>query len=108
MANRTALPATIAATGTTSNAVDLLGYDVVAVRMPAAWDLATISFTTSEDGVTYVPVKKEDGTALSLTVAASDWTVVPEAYTRGFGRFVKVVSSAAQAAERIVKVIGSA
>ena len=47
-----AIPATIAAGGTLSAAVELGGHSVERIIMPAVWDAADITFLISDDGGT--------------------------------------------------------
>lgn len=68
---RTTATATIALNGSLSAAINLGGYRVAAIVMPAAWDTAAITFQGSHDGSTFQDVYNDAGTELSLTTAAS-------------------------------------
>jgi hypothetical protein len=109
---RTSLPATIANGASLSNAVDLLGYDFVALEFPSAWTAASVTFQTSEDGVTFNDVYTYTNTEATMTgAAASRWVVLDSTLVGLFGRYVKIRSGTAaaavnQAAERTVRVIG--
>lgn len=84
---------------TVSNAIDLQEAEVVAVITPAALTGVAITFQASHDGVTYKQVTKEDGTAYSITVAASKYVNIPRTALNGV-RFLKLVSGSAEGADR--------
>lgn len=113
MISRNSVPATIAESESLSDVVELLGYDLVAVQLPATWTAASVTFQCSQDGITFSDVHDDAGTEVALTVAASQWVTVPTEFVRHFGTFIKVRSGTssvpvAQAAERVIQVIGSA
>jgi len=111
-------------TADSQDAVDLEGYSLVAVYMPAAWTAATISFlATDYDGKpeesedptdptvnspnNYLPVVDSAGNSVTLTVAANQ-VIVPTPETMAALaalRFVKIRSSAGQAADRVITLI---
>lgn len=104
--------ATIANGQTVSNAVDLNERVLTAIIMPAAWTAADITFQASNIATgTFKPVKKGDGSVTPIiaytikTPAADDYiTLDPDAFA-GI-RYLKVVSSAAQGAERVITLLG--
>lgn len=100
--------ATIAASGTTSGAVDLEGLQLLGFIMPASLTGTTMTLTMStEIAGTYVTVQDGDGADLSFAITASKYIPVPNlSLTRGL-KFVKVVSGSSEAAAReIVLVCG--
>ena len=100
--------ATIANAGTISNAIDLEGYPLTALHMPAAWDTAVISFLSAPtiDG-TYQPVYV-DGIELTEPVAAGRCCPISSnAVALASLRFIKLRSGVAgaevaQTAERVI------
>lgn len=51
----------IANGGNTSAAVDLEGYRIAGIRMPASWTAAAIAFSESPDDASYLPVYDDGG-----------------------------------------------
>ena len=100
------ITATIAASGTTSGAINLSGLQVVAIDMPAALTGTTMTFTASTtlDG-TYDGVQEIGGAAAySITIAASKWVGVDIRVFAGIP-FLKLVSGSTEAAARTFNVI---
>ena len=97
---------TIDAQGQTSDAVDLAGFGLIGLILPTL-DACNLTFTVSEtvDG-TYRTVYVDLGAAFTITAAAGNRAISADdmaplcAY-----RWVKVVSSAAQNAPRILHFI---
>ena len=87
--------ATFALNGTQSNAIDLEGYQLAALIMPAAWTASGgITFLASDtlDG-TYQPLYDDIGIEVSVVVAASKNTaIVSAAIALATARFVKIRS----------------
>lgn len=104
--------AVIANGGTDSAAVDLGERVLTAIIMPAAWTAANITFKAAErsDG-TFRTVKRADGSTTAIaaytitTPAADDHITVNPADFAGM-RYIKVVSSGAQGAERRIQLLG--
>ena len=111
--NGDVLTATIANGAALSDAIQLSGHQLAAIQMPAAWTAASIGFHVSHDGVTYVPLYKQDGSTLvAITLPTAD---------KAFGlddgivdlapwNYVKLWSQTGgagvnQGAERIIKVV---
>lgn len=96
--------ATIAASGTTSGEVDISHFCLVGIDMPSGWDAADITFTASHaSGGTFDPVTDGDGTAVTITVAASKYIDLTKTGEQICGAdFIKIVSSQTQTAERIL------
>lgn len=93
----------IASGGTKSDAVDIRGYAITALEMPAALTGVAVTFEAARtlDG-TYKPVTDDAGNAVSLVVAANKVVALAAADSvslRGLP-FIKVVSGSAEAAER--------
>lgn len=110
---RTTLTATIANGASLSDAVDLLGYDLVALAFPAAWTAADVTLQTSEDGVTYRNVMTDAASPAEVVVGAdaSLHVVISGVTGTALGRFIKIRSGTAAAAvnqlgDRIIKVFG--
>ncbi len=94
---------TIAINEDITEAIDVAGYNEIAVIMPAAWTTATLGLESSatEDG-TYTPVY--DGTDLVSETVAVDRTVI---LSKNIGPllFIKLKSSASQDAARTLTVL---
>lgn len=104
--------ATILNTATKSNAVDLFERVLCGLIMPAAWTAADITFEGSNDLTgTYYPVKKCDGSTTPIaaftvkTPSALDYIIFDPDSFSGL-RYIKIVSSAAQGADRILTLLG--
>jgi len=65
--------ATIAASASLSNAIDVGDGGLVALMLPSGWTTALITFLANDDLIngTYVPVFDGSGTGLVLTVVAT-------------------------------------
>jgi len=70
---------------------------LLGIRLPATFDGTTVTFTGSDTlAGTYDPIYNDDGSAYTVTCAASRYTVVD--YTKFLGvLFVKVVPGTTQA-----------
>jgi hypothetical protein len=94
---------TIAVSTTVSAAVDLLGFTLVGLILPAAFTGTAITFQVSDSlAGTYVPLRDATGAAVSVTVAQGTAAVLDPTTFAGW-RFVKLVSGSAEAADRTVK-----
>lgn len=103
------LVATIAASGSLSDAVTLREQTVVAIEMPAAWTAASITLQASADGSTFNNVYTSGGDEVEYTVAASRFIPLDPDDMAGM-RYVKIRSGTAatpvnQAAERNIKLV---
>ena len=94
---------TIADSGTVSGAVqindtyDRVSMAVCGVKTAAGFTTADLTFQASFDGTTYTAVKNAAGVAVTLSsVAASDWRALAPSDLIS-AKYIKVVSSAAQA-----------
>ena len=97
---------TIAASGTTSDAVNLSGLQVVAIDTPAALTGTALTFAASTSlGGTYDAVQEVGGaSAYSATMAASKWIPLNVSVFAGIP-FLKIVSGSAEAATRTFNLI---
>jgi hypothetical protein len=89
---------TITSGGATSAASQDIGnMTLLGVRTPATYDGTTMTFTCCDTaGGTYDTVYRDDGTAYTVTLAASRYTAVD--YTKFLGaRFLRVVAGTNQA-----------
>lgn len=98
---------TIPSSGVNSDGVEVADMVPLAVEMPAAWTAATLAIEVSQDGVTFVPVHDESGTAQTLTVGTSRLVMIPNTVAIRLFPFVRFVSSETQAAARVLRVTGS-
>lgn len=94
---------TIASSGTTSGAISMVsGGRLAGLIIPASFTGTSISFSVSADGSTYGTFK-QFGTAVSITVVASDAVDILGAYVGLCAwPYVKVVSNATEAASRTI------
>lgn len=102
--------ATIAASASLSDAVDMQGRDVVGFEMPAAWTTANLTFQVSLDNTTFNDLYDDAGNEETVTAAASRFISVDPVMFRG-ALYLKVRSGTTgvpvnQAAERVIKVVG--
>lgn len=100
-----AFPAVIASSGTTSGEQDLDGNTLCGLMMPAAFTGVAITFLVSlTTGGTFNALTKDDGSAYSVTVAASKYVALD--YTKFAGvRYVKIVSGSSEGADRTVNLV---
>lgn len=85
----TSVIATIEDGQTTSDAIDLAGFDVVGFITDAAFDGSAITFSASVDGETFTAIN-----TLTVTIGDSEAVAVTPPYL-GF-RYIKLISGAAQ------------
>lgn len=88
-----------------TGAADLQNYSLVGVIMPATWTAADITFEGSVDDTTFNTIKSNSGTTYTLTVAASEYIYIPISDSFLFPRYIKVATSAGQAADRTVTLV---
>ena len=94
----------IAAAGTTSNAIDLQGRALVNISTPSAISGAAFTFQSSYDGVAYQQYVSQGGGAVTVTCAAAKNVSVDPILLSGV-RYVKLVRDNAQAAKKLIKII---
>lgn len=107
--NRPLLAVTIAATESLSAEIDLRGYEVVAIHMPAAWTAANLTFqAATQPGGTYADVHDDEGAEITVTAAAGHVVTIGIDLKKMRGlNFIRVRSgtsgtAVAQAAERTI------
>jgi hypothetical protein len=94
--------ATIAASGTTSDAVDCTRYQLVGFYTPAALTGTAITFTASPDNSTFYTVKEVGGAATkSETVTTSSFYPLDPRVFAGL-QYVKLVSGSSEASARSI------
>lgn len=96
--------ATIASSGTTSNAIFIGGDSLVGIILPAAITSTTLAIHASHDGTTYNAMYDTAGNAVSLTIAASQHLHLAPA-TFSSANYIKLVCGSAEGAEREIQVI---
>lgn len=101
--------ATITSGTALSPAADLDNARLAKIVMPAAWTAASLTFQTSDDGVTYSNLYTAAGVEYTVTAAASTAIVVPIVDWIGT-RFVKVRSGTSgspvnQGADRVITLV---
>jgi hypothetical protein len=70
IANPVVIPASIKLGESQSSAIPMGGRTYIAITTPPAWTAAAVTFLASnEEGGTFLPVHKEDGTELTITSA---------------------------------------
>lgn len=98
--------ATIAASGTASDAVNTDSQLLCGIIFPSTFTGSTVTFKYSTDGSTWIDVKETDGSAVSYT--ASDGDVVradPSGWAFASSGYLQVVSASTESAQRIVNLI---
>ena len=107
--NRAAvLTATIASGGTVSTAVDLQGLTAVGIVIPSAWTTATVTVNVSlDDGATWATAADALGMVYTIQATAGVQHPIDPSDSVGWLR-IRLVSSAAQAADRQIKVVARA
>lgn len=105
MARASSTTVTIAASGTTSQAVDLGEHLVAGIICPATLTGVALTFTASdaEDG-TYQACYDASGNPISVTVAAGRHVLI-EPQTFAGARWLKVVSGSTEAAAREITLV---
>ena len=97
------IQATIAISTTDSDAINLQGTTIAGIYIPSVFTGTAISFKASYDGINYFNIS--DGTAIvSATVTGGQYIALSPIVFYGV-RELKIVSNAAEAAERILTVI---
>jgi len=87
-----------------TNALDLRGKVLVGLIMPATLTSTTITFTGSQDNVTFLAMTNTSGTALSATVAASKHVcIVPADFASV--RYLKLAMGTTEVAARTITAV---
>lgn len=89
---------------TESSAVDLQGLTLIAIETPAALTGTQFEFKASDDGVTYLDYYNTQGIKASAQVGV-DRYVAFAAQDFASTRFLKVVSNAAEGADRTIQLV---
>ncbi len=102
-------PVVIPINASLSNSEFAEGFAISGIVMPAAWDLANITFQTSLDNVNFVSFFDKNGNEYVVTVVAGRQVTIPEIDISGV-RYFKVRSGTAaapvpQTAQRIIYVV---
>lgn len=101
-ADASEVTATIANAATESDVIPIARCHNVSIWMPAAWTAATLGLLFSRDGTNWKTLTDADG-AVALPAAADAVLVLPASTLIPNGaRFMKLVSSAAQGADRTI------
>lgn len=92
---------TIASSGTISGVADLYGYSLLGIVTPAAMDGTAFTVQASHDNSTFNVMYDTDGTALSITSAASRYiALAPQDFASV--RYLKLVSGTTETSERTI------
>ncbi len=95
---------TIANGATSSDAVNLNGFGMVALITPAALTSTAVTFTGSQDGVNFVPIYNTSGTQLSITVSTSRYIEFVPGDFVGLN-YLKLVGGTAEGGDRVIQVV---
>lgn len=94
------IPAVILISAQNSAAVQLQGFVLCGIMVPAAFTGVALTFLVSINGVDYYPLRSTtSGTALSYTVAQGQYIAIDPKDFYGVN-YLKVVSGSAEAAAR--------
>jgi len=101
--------ASIAASASLSDAIDLAGSRLARIEMPNVWTAANLTFQSSFDNVTFNNLYDSAGTEYNVTASSSRAIIIPLADFVGI-RFLKVRSGTAgsavtQAAARELRLV---
>lgn len=115
---RTTVPVTILTGQSLSGTADIGTHRLIGIEMPAAWDAASLTFSVSEDGVTFRDLYSTTvevavasaGASRYLALETTGAGVASTGMAESFPRFVKVRSGTSgaavnQTADRIVKLV---
>lgn len=98
------IDATIASSGTTSDAVVLYACTASQFQIPSAFTGTSVTFLVSIDnGTSFQTLRDSNGNAISYAVTASGIYSLEKDIFAGIDQF-KIVSSTTEAAERVIKV----
>lgn len=85
---------------TVSAAIQVKGYSLVGIQLPAAFTGTALTFQVSLDGTTYQLLKSTtSGSSLSYTVAQGTYVAIDPTPFYG-ARYIKIVSGTAEGAAR--------
>jgi hypothetical protein len=95
---------TIASGQQTSDSIVLNGFGMVGIILPAALTSSAMTFTGSQDDVTYTALYNTSGTILSAVVAASRIVLFTPGDFVGVN-YLKLVAGSAEGGTRTIQVI---
>ncbi len=103
----TVLTATISSGQTNSDEQDIVDAKYVGLIMPATWTEADITFqVTNVSGGTWRDLLTDEGIPIRLKVrAAQAYAIDRYAYGLAPWRFLRIVSSVAQGAQRLILIV---
>lgn len=101
--------AKIAKDGSITGVIDLAGYALCGIQMPAAWTAADLTFQVSHDGQTFADLYDHDDNEVAVKVDAARFIQLNPQDWLGV-RFLKIRSGSAQTpttqdAERIIVLV---
>ncbi len=100
----TGLAAVIAASGTKTPAIELKGFGLAQIALPATFTGTTLTFETCDTlAGTYNPLYGKDGNLVSMTVAQGRTYTIDPANFMGVG-FLKIVSGSTEGSARTLTV----
>ncbi len=101
----TSVDVTIGASGTKTAAVDLGGFTLVGILLPATFTGTALTFEAAEAlAGTYRVVKAVGGSSVSLTVAQNTYVAVDPTALQGVN-FIKLVSGSTEGSARTITLI---
>ncbi len=95
---------TVASGQTTSDAINLNGFGMVALITPAALTSTAMTFTGSQDGVNFFAMYNVAGTQLAITLAASRVIEFSPGDFVGIN-FIKLITGTAEGSDRLIQVV---
>jgi hypothetical protein len=95
---------TVASGNTTSDTINLNGFGMVGLILPAALTSTTMTFTGSQDGVNFTSLYNVVGTQLAITIAASRLILFSPGDFVGIN-YVQLVTGSAEGSDRLIQVI---
>lgn len=98
------VPAVIANGQTESGALTLGGSRAAGFLFPAAWDGGNVTLKGSADGVAYATINDQNGSPLTITPVAGEWSTVLTLDTTAFA-FLTLVAASAVGAARTITVL---
>ena len=95
---------TIGAGSTTSDAIDMQGYTLTAIIMPATFTGTSLTFSVSDDGNTFYTMYNTSNTAVTAYVTQGRWyELLPSDFAST--RYLKIISSATEGSARTIKLV---
>jgi len=88
-----------------TGSIDLSDWKLKGIIMPAAWTAADITLLGSHDDTTFNTIYNPQGTVYTLTVTTDSYVIIPLADSASFPRYLKIATSAGQAADRTLVLV---